>query len=52
MNDWFRSKLEIIDIDLYTKILNYILIIPLNNNCEYKENVIWFVYGYISQVLD
>ncbi|CAD8142722.1 unnamed protein product [Paramecium pentaurelia] len=52
MNDWFRSRLETIDIDLFTQILNHILIIPSQNNCEYKENVVWFVYGFISQVLD
>ncbi|CAK65942.1 unnamed protein product (macronuclear) [Paramecium tetraurelia] len=52
MNDWFRSKLESIDIDLFSQIMNYVLIIPSQDNSEYKENLIWFVYGFISQVLD
>lgn len=52
MNDWFRSKLENINIDLFLQILNHILIIPSEDNCEYKENVIWFIYGFVSQVLD
>ena len=52
MNDWFRSKLENINIELFLQILNYILIIPSEDNYEYKENVIWFIYGFVSQVLD